>query len=204
MDRRVSERDPRKHLLDVPGLGRIGLEERPPHGRIEKEVAHLDHGPSGGTRRQDRAEDAPLDGDLRTFVRVGLPRDAPGPGDLGDRREGLAPEAERGDPEEVFGLGQLARRVCGLKASSRSSAEIPWPLSAILIRSLPPRSTVTSTRVAPASIAFSRSSLTTLAGRSTTSPAAIWLITDGGSSLMIPMGALSSSGTPPTRHYCTL
>ena len=48
------------------------------------------------------------------------------------------------------------------------------------IRSFPPRSTATSMRVAPASSAFSSSSLTTLAGRSTTSPAAIWLMTDAG------------------------
>src|SRR5690606_7676011 len=40
----------------------------------------------------------------------------------------------------------------------------------------PPPAVTISTRVAPASSAFSRSSLTTLAGRSTTSPAAIWLI----------------------------
>ena len=52
------------------------------------------------------------------------------------------------------------------------------PLSAIRTRSLPPRSTLTSTRVAPASMLFSSSSLTTLAGRSTTSPAAIWFTTD--------------------------
>ena len=66
----------------------------------------------------------------------------------------------------------------GWNARGRSSGAMPRPLSATRTRSLPPRSTVTSTRVAPASIAFSSSSLTTLDGRSTTSPAAIWLMTD--------------------------
>ena len=76
---------------------------------------------------------------------------------------------------------------CGRKARGRSSGPIPEPSSATRIRSRPPRSTVSSTREAPASIAFSSSSLTTLAGRSTTSPAAIWLMTDGGSSRIRPI-----------------
>src|SRR5947208_7929269 len=42
------------------------------------------------------------------------------------------------------------------------------------------------TRVAPASIAFSTSSLTIEAGRSTTSPAAIWLARSAGSRLILP------------------
>src|SRR5205085_6449415 len=41
-------------------------------------------------------------------------------------------------------------------------------------------------RVAPASIAFSTSSLTMEAGRSTTSPAAIWLARSAGSRLILP------------------
>ncbi len=82
---------------------------------------------------------------------------------------------------------------CGVKASGKSSGAIPLPLSATRIRSFPPRSTVTSTRVAPASIAFSRSSLSTLAGRSTTSPAAIWLMTDAGSWWMIPIASPGAS-----------
>ena len=61
------------------------------------------------------------------------------------------------------------------KASSASSRPIPYPSSAIAIRALPPPSSCTSTCEAPASSAFSISSLTTDAGRSTTSPAAIWL-----------------------------
>src|SRR6478752_2961087 len=61
--------------------------------------------------------------------------------------------------------------------SARSSAVIPLPSSATRMRRRPPPSVRTSIRRAPASSAFSTSSLTTLAGRSTTSPAAIRLTT---------------------------
>ncbi len=65
-------------------------------------------------------------------------------------------------------------------ASSASAASIPTPSSSTRTRRLPPCSIVMATRVAPASMAFSTSSLTTLAGRSTTSPAAIWFASSGG------------------------
>ena len=68
------------------------------------------------------------------------------------------------------------------------SAAIPQPLSPTRTSSSPPCSTATSIRVAPASIAFSISSLTTLAGRSITSPAAILLTTLGGSCWIVVMG----------------
>jgi hypothetical protein len=50
---------------------------------------------------------------------------------------------------------------------------MPQPSSATAMNSRPPSRTSTRMREAPASIAFSTSSLTTEAGRSTTSPAAI-------------------------------
>src|SRR2546430_15939 len=52
---------------------------------------------------------------------------------------------------------------------------MPWPLSATAISAWPPSRSVMSMRVAPASIAFSTSSLTAAAGRSMTSPAAMRL-----------------------------
>ena len=61
------------------------------------------------------------------------------------------------------------------KASRASSRPIPEPSSATTIRRFPPASSSTRTSEAPASRAFSTSSFTTDAGRSTTSPAAIWL-----------------------------
>src|SRR3954465_1403072 len=64
---------------------------------------------------------------------------------------------------------------CRSIASRASSGSIPSPSSSTRISFLPPSSTAMLMRRAPASSAFSTSSLTTEAGRSTTSPAAIWL-----------------------------
>src|SRR5580704_12982668 len=60
------------------------------------------------------------------------------------------------------------------RASGSSSARMPRPSSRTRIRPTPPRSTSMSMRLAPASRLFSTISLTTEAGRSMTSPAAIW------------------------------
>ena len=61
-----------------------------------------------------------------------------------------------------------------------SSLPIPQPSSLTSISVFPPFSSSIRTRVAPASSAFSTSSFTTEAGRSTTSPAAIWSATASG------------------------
>ena len=68
---------------------------------------------------------------------------------------------------------------CRSTASTRSSGAMPLPSSVTRISDRPPDAVTTSTSPAPASSAFSTSSLTTLAGRSTTSPAAIRLIVSG-------------------------
>ncbi len=58
------------------------------------------------------------------------------------------------------------------------------------MRSTPPFSTVSSIRVAPASTLFSSISLTTLAGRSITSPAAILLMILVGSWRIVGMAGI--------------
>jgi len=63
---------------------------------------------------------------------------------------------------------------CRETASANSSAGIPLPSSVTWIKRLPACITSISIFSAPASMAFSRSSFTTEAGLSTTSPAAIW------------------------------
>ena len=70
------------------------------------------------------------------------------------------------------------------KASAASSEAIPDPLSATLISSSPPATMAILISVLPASSEFSTSSLTTEAGRSMTSPAAILDETSWGSSRM--------------------
>src|SRR5690606_33218517 len=64
------------------------------------------------------------------------------------------------------------------------SRPMPQPSSATRISVLPPLRTLTSMRVAAASRAFSTSSFTTDAGRSTTSPAAIWFASVSGRTCM--------------------
>src|SRR6185369_12091669 len=70
-------------------------------------------------------------------------------------------------------------------ASGSSSGGMPAPSSWTAMRRRPPPSTSTRTVVAPASRLFSMSSFTTLAGRSTTSPAAIWSTTTCGRRRMV-------------------
>ena len=65
---------------------------------------------------------------------------------------------------------------------------MPQPLSVTRIRAIPPRWISTVRLVAPASMAFSHSSFTTEAGRSTTSPAAMRSATWGSNTWMSAMG----------------
>src|SRR5687768_11004961 len=74
---------------------------------------------------------------------------------------------------------------CWAKASGSSPGGIPPPSSITRISDRPPSSISTVIRCAPASRAFSTSSLTTLAGRSMTSPAAMRLTRSGGSCWMV-------------------
>ncbi len=78
---------------------------------------------------------------------------------------------------------------CLSKAMRASVSLIPLPLSTTCMEERPASVISTSMRVAPASTAFSTSSFTTEEGRCITSPAAIWLATESGSSLI--MSAMS-------------
>ena len=87
---------------------------------------------------------------------------------------------------EVEARTQLARRVAFerkqrvLASHARSVVHHPKQRH-------PPRSALISMLPAPASRLFSTSSLITLAGRSTTSPAATWLARTSGSTRIFPM-----------------
>src|SRR5687768_15330562 len=70
---------------------------------------------------------------------------------------------------------------CLSRAAWASSRLMPLPSSCTRTNERPPPSISTATPAAPASSAFSTSSLTTEAGRSTTSPAAILLTRSPGS-----------------------
>ncbi len=70
------------------------------------------------------------------------------------------------------------------RAIASSAWAMPLPSSSTAIKRTPPADRRTVTWRAPASSALSTSSRTTEAGRSTTSPAAIWLISSSGRSRM--------------------
>jgi len=78
---------------------------------------------------------------------------------------------------QVFRLRNFAGRVPFQCQQRIVVGFMPKPSSATLMRERPPFLMVTVTRRASASSAFSTNSFTTDAGRSTTSPAAIWLAT---------------------------
>ena len=80
---------------------------------------------------------------------------------------------------------------CLSNAISISSGKIPFPLSVIRIYVIPPFFISTVTFVAPASIEFSINSLTTDAGLSITSPAAILLIVKSSNSTILPIFTIS-------------
>ena len=80
-----------------------------------------------------------------------------------------------------------------------SSDGIPQPSSVTLMRSRPAPCISMDIRLAPASMEFSTSSLTTEAGLSTTSPAAIFAATSGFSTLMvIPLRSPGRRQSPPS------
>ena len=79
-------------------------------------------------------------------------------------------------------------------ASGSSSGGMPPPSSVTAMRRMPPPSRRTSIARAPASMAFSRISLSTEAGLSITSPAAIWLISRSGSARMERRSVMGGSG----------
>ena len=91
---------------------------------------------------------------------------------------------------------------CRRKARATSPGGIPRPSSRTRMREAPPSSISTSMTAAPASSAFSKSSFTTDAGRSMTSPAAMRAATSGGSTRMGggrsgPVGSALILSAPP-------
>ncbi|PYP51061.1 MAG: hypothetical protein DMD45_08945 [Gemmatimonadetes bacterium] len=91
--------------------------------------------------------------------------------------EAIAGSASPRNPNVPTPIRSAASRILLVawrdSASSASARPIPSPSSLTRIRLFPPSSISTRIARAPASSAFSTSSFTTEAGRSTTSPAAI-------------------------------
>ena len=117
-------------------------------------------------------------------LRPGRPRPRPASAAPARRRPRSTAAPRRGSRGSRSAAGPRARaawRWRGARARARRRpALMPWPSSRTRTSVVPPSSISTWTLRAPASSAFSTSSLTTDAGRSTTSPAAILLTRSSG------------------------
>ena len=172
----IRERELRHDPRDLRRLGGVGLQELAPRRQVVEEIVHLDAScPRGMPTSTTDATVPPL-----TRISVPLSLAArPGPQHevrhRGDRRQRLAAEPQRRESRR----DRPARRSCSSRAARARAARRPAPCPRRRPRRGPAscrRSRLTTAiRRAPASSAFSTSSLTTDAGRSTTSPAAIWL-----------------------------
>ena len=169
MQRTDTSGRPSAHAQRGGGAGRafraVGLQEFAPRGRVVKQVAH-DHrralGAAGlvhvlNVARVERHVRAALPRRARRVVSVDVRHGADG----GQR---LAAEAQRADGLEPLLVVQLARRVAqkGDRLRPRAPCRSRRPSRADM--SAPPPRSSTVTLLAPASNAFSTSSLTTEAG----------------------------------------
>ncbi len=159
----------------MPQFGTLGAQELAPRRYVVEQLAHF-HGGAGCMRTGRHFADlAAFDLQCRTVFVMCATRGQGKAADRGDRRQRFAtePSVATDSRSSRSAILLVAWRET---ASGSCSGAMPLPLSRMRIRRTPPSSRSISTRLAPASIAFSTSSLTTDAGRSTTSPAAIWLI----------------------------
>ncbi len=169
-------------------LGRLGAQELAPRRRVVVELLH-GHRRAGGERRgRGRSDAAAVDLDP-PGVRPARPRATraqaatPPRSTRAPRRENRASRSLRDRRRSRASTSRGARR-----RARNSSRSIPAPLSATRMRRMPPPARSTSICVAPESSAFSSSSFSAAAGRSTTSPAAIWLIRWSGSARICAIG----------------
>ena len=178
--------EPEHHVLHVAQLGVRPTQELPPRGHRAEQLLHHHLGAWPGPRRDRRAGGPPAS--TRTSVPSAAPCSAvrsTEPRHRGDGGQGLSPEARgcgwRGDPPPsgaCWWRGGAPRALHPRGTSPRRRRAPRWTRT-------PPPSRRTSMDRAPASSAFSASSLTTEAGRSTTSPAAIWSISASLSTAMV-------------------
>ncbi len=176
LDRRMRKRERLDELVDVIELGALGAQELASRWHVVEKIAHVDLRAARVLRWRWRARLAAIDFDAPRGVGIGEARGQSEARYRSDRRQRFAAKSERAYAFEIFERRDLARRMRGnrerkivrnLDACRRRRARG--------ISRAPPASMSMSMRVAPASRLFSTSSLTTEAGRSMTSPAAIWL-----------------------------
>ena len=195
----MRQRDAPERLVAMRPFGRLGAQELAPRRRVEVELLH--RRPSF-RRQAPRARSAP-----RCRLRPRSARRAARPA-RATRARGATPRRStpaprRGSPASRSLPGRSSVAILDVAwratASARSSRPMPAPLSATRIRLMPPPARSTSICVAPASRLFSSSSFSAAAGRSTTSPAAIWLISRSGSG-RIAFIVRAAGGAPSARR----
>jgi hypothetical protein len=110
-DLRIAERDLRDEARHLRRFGRVRLEEFPPRGQVEEDLADLDERAFRRTARPDVQRTSTLDAHLRAGERSTRARAQAETRDRRNRRQRLAAEAERVDGREIGGRRDLARRV---------------------------------------------------------------------------------------------
>ena len=173
-DVRPAHGEPAHHLAHRFGFGTVELEEFKPRRRGVEQVAHFDAGALPQRRGLHLGFGAGIDLDRPAMRLAGVAGRDRKPRHRADRGQGLAAEPQRADRDQIV-VGELRRGMAldGKRKIGRASC--PRRRRPTRISRRPPPSVKTSMRLAPASSAFSINSLTTLAGRSTTSPAAMRL-----------------------------
>ncbi len=179
-DRRARERDARERLVAAREFRGLALQELAARGRVEVEVLDFHRGARGERGRLHAPR--PRRPRTRCATHDGLPRAGSRWRAARPRRWRRAPR--RGSPawKRAPGPARVAILLVAKRAtaSGRSSRSMPEPSSATRSRRTPPSDSSTAIDWAPASRLFSSSSLRAEAGRSTTSPAAIWFTNSSG------------------------
>ena len=166
------QREPLDHARDVLGLGALRAQEFAARGHIEEQVANLDARADRMRGRLGRADLAIVGRDRIRVRGAGLARGQLDARHGRDARQRFAAKAERADALEVVDRRDLAGRVPG----EREQQLVALDADAVVAHAAQPHAALFDLdfdRRAPASMLFSISSLSTDAGRSTTSPAAI-------------------------------
>ena len=173
---RVSKGDALQEPERLGQLGLGALQELEPRRRVEEEILGLDGGAGGGDRlRLGDGLPPPRPAHESAHGGAAGAREDLEAADGADGRQGLAAKAQRRDGGQVASsvIFDVAWR---WSAMSTSAPVMPVPSSVTRMSCRPASFSSTVMTRPPASIAFSTSSLTTDAGRSTTSPAAILLM----------------------------
>ena len=176
----MPERQPQHGLADVGRFRAFRLLKFQTRRRVEEQVADLDLRSVGNSDLAGFGLDPRLDRHPKPGRSARHLRRQRQARHGRDRRQRLATKPERRQSPQIVRAANLGRRVPAQGQARLVGRHAP-PSSTTRIDRRPPPSISTSIRWAPASIEFSHNSLTTDAARSTTSPAAIWSASAGGS-----------------------